>query len=281
MKASFRLGFALAMVSACHGGHASHGHRHELPGAAEASAHDALAEVAIAIPIAPGKTQAWRDALADLLGPRYQEYDASRRRYGLTSQTTFLQRTPMGDLALIHMTGPDVRATFHAMSTSQDSWDVRWRDLTMNLHGMDFAKGERVFPKIEAAYSMSSDDLVGTVPYMFAAPVSDEGMTQLRAITHQVMGARHADYVRARLQIGVRREVVSLESSMMGNVVVFYWRAADPVSSVRQLATSSDPFDVWLRGVAQGAHPVELETLTRIVSANVLIGEYPAVTPAR
>src|ERR1044071_8227343 len=81
-------------------------------------------EIGIAIPIAPGKTEDWRTAIQELTGPRYAEYEASRKRFGLTSQTTFLQRTPMGDFAVIHMTGPDVHASFHAMSESRDKWDV-------------------------------------------------------------------------------------------------------------------------------------------------------------
>ena len=84
---------ALVTLAACHAAH------HTPPPAAP------LTEAAIAVPIAPGKTAAWQAALEDLLGPRYAEYDASRRRYGLTSQTTFLQRTPMGDFAVIHLTG--------------------------------------------------------------------------------------------------------------------------------------------------------------------------------
>lgn len=102
-----------------------------------------LTEAAIAIPIHAGQTEAWQQALAELTGPRYDEYDRSRRRMGLTSQTTFLQRSPRGDLALVHLTGPDIYATFDTMARSQDPWDVKWRALTQDLHGLDFAEGPR------------------------------------------------------------------------------------------------------------------------------------------
>lgn len=107
-----------------------------------------ISELSVVMPIAAGKTEAWRTALVDLLGAKYSEYDASRRRWGVVSQTTFLQKTPMDDFALIHLTGPDVRKSLHAMSESQNPWDISWRELTHDLHGVDFAKGTQVFPKL-------------------------------------------------------------------------------------------------------------------------------------
>src|SRR5438445_798554 len=112
-----------------------------------------LTEVALAIPIRGGQTAAWQGAIVELTGPRYSEYESSRRRMGVTSQTTFLQKTPMGDFALIHLTGPDVHKTFHIMSESQDPWDVRWRQMTQSLHGVDFARGEAAMPTIELAFA--------------------------------------------------------------------------------------------------------------------------------
>ena len=55
-----------------------------------------ISELSVVMPIAAGKTEAWRTALVDLLGAKYSEYDASRRRWGVVSQITFLQKTPMG-----------------------------------------------------------------------------------------------------------------------------------------------------------------------------------------
>ena len=256
---------ALLVVPACHG-HAAH---HAAPTAAP------LTEVNIAVPIAPGKTAAWQAALEELLGPRYAEYDASRRRYGVTSQTTFLQQTPMGDFAVIHMTGPDVRASFHAMSTSQDPWDVKWRALTLNLHGMDFAKGERVTPQVEPAYEMDSGDAGTARPFMFVAPLAPEGVARFRALAAELMGARHDDYVRARRRLGIHRETVILETTAMGAAAVFYWLADDPQASLAQLAASTDPFDVALRADAGRAHPLPIDAIAAIAAHNALVGQYP------
>ena len=242
---------------------------------ADAPHQPAMTEAAIAMPIAPGKTEAWQAALHELTGPRYDEYETSRRRFGLTAQTTFLQRTPMGDLALIHMTGDDVHDSFHRMSASQDAWDVAWRELTLDLHGVDFARGEKVLPHVEAAFSTGPATATDTPEFLFAAPLGAGGVAQLRALTAELMGARHDDYVRARQAIGVEREAVFLETTAMGDVAVFYWRAADPQASLRALAASEQPFDAWLRDQAAAIHPIGLDALGAIAGGNVMVGQYP------
>jgi hypothetical protein len=280
MRSLIALATALGLTSACHGGHGpapSSTTSHTAYGSPADSQqeHEVVSELAIAVPIAPGKTEAWRRALENLVGPQYHDYDVSRRRYGLTSQTTFVQRTPMGDFALIHLTGPDVREAFHAMSNSQDPWDVEWRKLTLNLHGIDFAKGAQVFPRVEPLYSMEAGDLAGAKPFLFIAPVRHEAIDTLRELTREVMGPRKDEYMRARARIGVRREAVFLESSDWGDAAVIYWLADDPETSLRAFAGSSDPFDSWMRAKENGAYAVPLDVLTTIASKNALIAQYP------
>jgi hypothetical protein len=270
MNRSHLLVASMILVAGCHDGH---GHDSALP--TQAAPSGPMTEVGIAVPIAPGKTDAWRRSIEELTGPRYAEYEASRKRFGLTAQTTFLQRTPMGDFAVIHMTGADVHASFHAMSKSPDAWDVKWREMTTDLHGIDFNNGERVFPKVSYAYSMENGDPAGARQFMFIAPLSGDGAARLRTLAAEITGPRHDAYVRARVELGIRREVVFIESTAMGDAVVFYWLADDPKQSLQRLASSTDPFDVWLRGEVEKVHPIALARLTEIASQNELIGEYP------
>ena len=274
MTHSHSLFAVLVALPACHSGHHGSGHMPE-PAAIAKAPTNPMTELGIAVPIAPGKTAAWQAALDELLGSRYAEYESSRKRFGLTSQTTFLQKTPMGDFALIHLTGPDVHASFHSMSSSQDAWDVKWRELTLDLHGMDFAKGDRVMPKVEPAYSMETGDASTAKPFMFLAPLAPGEVARFRALAAELMGSKHDDYVRARSRIGVRREAVFLEATRMGYAAVFYWLADDPIASLNQLATSTDAFDVLLRAEATRAHPIGLDMIATIASQNRLIAEYP------
>ncbi len=260
-----------ALLAACHhDGHGHHGEAARIP----TTTATPMTEVGIAVPIAAGKTAAWRASIEELTGPRYAEYAASRQRFGLTAQATFLQRTPMGDFAVIHMTGPDVHASFHAMSSSRDAWDVKWRELTRDLHGVDFGQGERVMPQVTPLFS-TGPDLDGGPPFMFLAPLGVGGAERMRAVAAEMMGPRHDAYVAARAKIGVRREATFLESTALGDAVVVFWRADDPAAALRLLAASTDPLDVWLRNQARQAHPIPLETVTAIAGSNALIGEWP------
>ncbi|HEY1816018.1 MAG TPA: hypothetical protein VGG74_26905 [Kofleriaceae bacterium] len=254
---------ALVASTACH---------HDHQGAAPATP---LVEVAVAMPIAPGKTDAWQAALHEFMGARYDEYEASRRRYGLTSQTTVLQRTPMGDFALVHMTGADVRASFHAMSTSQDPWDVKWRELTSSLHGVDFAKDGRVAPDVVPVFETSPPAASVAPPFMLLAPLAPGAADSLRALGRELDGPRHADYLRARATIGVRREAAFLETTAVGDAIVIYWEADDPKASLDAFAASTDPFDVWLRGQMASLHPLALDQLAGIAKRNELVAQYP------
>ncbi len=263
----------IVTLPACHQGHGPG--RASEPATTTPAPTEPMTEIGIAIPIAPGKTAAWQSALEELLGSRYAEYEASRKRFGLTSQTTFLQKTPMGDFALIHLTGPDVHASFHAMSSSKDTWDVQWRELTLNLHGMDFAQGNRVLPKVVRTYSMEAGDTTGAKQFMFLAPLAPGAAERVRARAGEVMGARHADHVHARAAMGVRREAVFLESTAMGDAIVVYWLTNDPAASLKRLALSADPFDRWLREEVAKVHPIPLDAITTIASNNKLIAQYP------
>jgi hypothetical protein len=263
-KASwFWLALAAAAAPGCH--HFDHhAHRSDLSGGPP------LSEAALAIPIRAGQTDAWQRAIVELTGPRYREYESSRRRMGVTSQTTFLQRTPMGDFALIHMTGPDIHRTFHAMSSSQDPWDVKWRQLTQSLHGMDFAKGDAVTPTIEPAFSTGDDTAKGQ-PYMFMAPVVD--VAAFRALAGALTGARRAEYEASRRRWGVSREAVYLETAALGTAMIVYWVAPDPMASLSRMRASTDSFDRWLLSAAAGVHQMNPEQLP--ITSNVLVGLYP------
>ena len=258
---------AAGSISGCH----SMGHGSLMGHGAHNAGGPVLSEAGLAIPIREGQTEAWRSAIIELTGPRYDEYAASRKRIGVSSQTTFLQRTPMGDFAVIHLTGPDVHASFHQMSESKDPWDIRWRALTLGLHGMDFAKGDAVMPTVEPAFSTESADLSGTRPYMFIAPVAD--VAAFRARARDLMGARHEEYARSRTQLGIAREAVFLETTARGTVMVVYWLAADPAGSMARLRAANDPFNRWLKEAETAIHQMPLDKLP--IDSNPLVGQYP------
>ena len=63
-----------------------------------------MALMAVAFPIAPGKTDDWRRFIGELNGPRHADYEASRRRLGVherASRITLVDRRVGLDHSLI------------------------------------------------------------------------------------------------------------------------------------------------------------------------------------
>ncbi len=95
--------------------------------------------MAVAMPILPGKFEEWRAWIAELMGPRHAEYEAARRRQGVR-ETSFLQQTPMGDLAIIVWEGDDPAASMAAMAASKDPFDRWMAEKAMEFHGVDASR---------------------------------------------------------------------------------------------------------------------------------------------
>ena len=83
-----------------------------------------MATLAFALPLTPGKTEAWLRWGDELLGERRAEYEASRRRLGVTVERCFLQHTPQGDLNVVVLEAEDLAVAFHRVATSQEPFDV-------------------------------------------------------------------------------------------------------------------------------------------------------------
>jgi len=95
----------------------------------------------IFFPILPGKTEEWKQFGRSFLGSRRAEYEASRRRAGLTKEVAALQQTPMGDFAVLYgesETNPE--EINRRWATSTDPFDIWFRQKVMELHGVDLAQ---------------------------------------------------------------------------------------------------------------------------------------------
>lgn len=99
-----------------------------------------MALVAFVAPILPGKTEQWRRFISEIQGPRYNDYKASRERYGV-HERTLLQHTPMGDMVIVTLEGNDPLGAFQKAAGDQDPF-TRWFVQQVNeIHGFDLSKG--------------------------------------------------------------------------------------------------------------------------------------------
>ena len=238
-----------------------------------------IKEIAIIMPIEAGKTDAWIQTHKELMGPRYEGYAVSKQRFGIESQVSFLQKTPMGDFEVLYMKGSDIKEVFRNIATSQDEGSVYWKKLAGNLHSIDFTQKQSsaAYPDSKLVFSMGGENLQNTQPFMFAIPVSSDRVAGLNNISTALTDGRRAEYVIARENIGLKREMVFLQSGSAGQFLIFYWLAEDPKSSLTKFMSSTDPFDVWLRSEIDGLSPLGLKQLVDIFENNSLHVHYPRI----
>jgi len=97
-----------------------------------------MAMMAVAFPILPGKTDAWKHFIAELNGSRKAEFVASREKAHVREQTYF-QSTPMGDLVIVTLSGEDPGRSFGEMSSADDAFTHWFVEQVKELHGVDVA----------------------------------------------------------------------------------------------------------------------------------------------
>ena len=95
--------------------------------------------MAVAIPIQPGKSSAWRKWADELSGPRRREFAASREGVGVRERT-FLQATPQGDLVIVTLEGEDPVGSFERMMHGSDPFAAWFLERVKELHGIDPAQ---------------------------------------------------------------------------------------------------------------------------------------------
>ncbi len=93
-------------------------------------------------PVLPGMTDTDRASMgACWKGERRADYEESCRRAGITRETTWLQSTPMGDMAVVVIEADDIRAAMGALATSDEPFDAWFRDHVLQVHGVSLADG--------------------------------------------------------------------------------------------------------------------------------------------
>src|SRR5438034_4489663 len=98
---------------------------------------DTMASLAMTLPLLPGKTEDWKRWVQEMAGARLSEFQASRKRLGITREESFLQQTPQGDMAILYIDAEDIVHVFQGLALSQDPFDVLFRQQTREFFGLD------------------------------------------------------------------------------------------------------------------------------------------------
>jgi hypothetical protein len=68
------------------------------------------------------------------------QHDKVFRTAGVSREQVWIQHTPMGDLAVVSFEVKDLEQAFKTIGGSTDPWAVRFREMAMKAHGVDFSK---------------------------------------------------------------------------------------------------------------------------------------------
>ncbi|MFQ6028043.1 MAG: hypothetical protein ACE5Q6_11165 [Dehalococcoidia bacterium] len=100
-----------------------------------------MAATVFAVPLAPGKTEAWKQAVAEMTSSRKNDYVASRASLGITKETVALQETPHGDMVVVYMEANDVTNILQRMIDSNSSFDQWFKQTILaDAHGLDLSQ---------------------------------------------------------------------------------------------------------------------------------------------
>jgi hypothetical protein len=97
-----------------------------------------MALLAMAIPIAPGKTDHFKRFLKELTENRWAEFVASRKKLNV-HERSFLQQTPHGDLAVVTIEGPDPAGAFAGFGKQNDAFAEWFKQQVKEIHGIDLS----------------------------------------------------------------------------------------------------------------------------------------------
>lgn len=98
-----------------------------------------MSGIVLTFPILADKVEAWRRFCQELVGSRRESYEASRRRLGITYERLALAETPYGSTAVTTLEGPNINQSLGDIITSDNPFDVWYRERLQELHGIKVA----------------------------------------------------------------------------------------------------------------------------------------------
>ena len=96
--------------------------------------------IALAAPIRPGKHEAWRRFIQEIQGLRHAQYQAARRRPGITKEVAWLASTAQGEMIMLCLEAQDPPQLLHTLAASQAAFDRWLKRQVFELHGLDLAQ---------------------------------------------------------------------------------------------------------------------------------------------
>jgi hypothetical protein len=216
-----------------------------------------MARFAFAVPVLPGKEAR---SVADMMRPRTDEYEESRRRKGITMERAYEMGTPMGNFVIAYIEAEHGFAeTMGGMGASDLAIDRDFTAALKDVHGVDLTQPPPG-PPPETIGEWQDPQVKERRPGMaFVAPLLPGRTDAGRAFAREAFVTRSADYAASRRAKGVNVEAVTLNSTPQGDLICVYVEASDPVEANVDFAQSQGAFDRWFKDQLRTLFPPEVD----------------------
>jgi hypothetical protein len=97
----------------------------------------------LTLPIAASKVEAWRRFCQELSGSRLPQYEASRRRLGITRERLALVQNHFGACAVTTLEASDLSSALAELIGSDRPFESWYRDRLQDLHGVNLTRYEQ------------------------------------------------------------------------------------------------------------------------------------------
>lgn len=91
----------------------------------------------VAFPLLPGKAEAGREFAKACMGPRRAEYAESLKAGGVTKESSFLQKTPQGDMLIVYFEAENVERALDTLAKSKTPFAVWFKQQAKSATGFD------------------------------------------------------------------------------------------------------------------------------------------------
>jgi hypothetical protein len=207
-----------------------------------------MSRTLLAFPVLPGRTADDAKRISNEFRARPGEYEASRRRAGITLERAYLQKTPPGDFVVAYIeSNTDFTASARLMAESDLAIDAFFARTTREVHGIDMTQMTQAQPPETIAVWLDEHAKSRGKGLAFCAPLIPDAAATAKTILGQE--ANWKEFAQSRRAKDQSLEVAGLLVTPQGTMGTFYLEGADPVDAIRHFAQSTRPYDLRYKGL--------------------------------
>ena len=178
----------------------------------------------LAFPVLPGKSDDDVKLSANEFRAKPREYEASRRRAGITLERAYLQKTPMGDFVIAYIESSlDFSASARLMAESDLAIDGFFARTTKEVHGIDMTQVLQGPPPETVAVWFDPHVTSRGRGLAFCAPLIPDAVATAKAMLVQEYTWK--EFGQSRRAKDQNLEVAGLLTTPQGPIGTFYLEA--------------------------------------------------------